>query len=249
MKKHQIPDTNRAFFQEFAALVYKFVRIEYFSLILCLEIIKSNIIMNRVSKMLLSLATMLVAFSASAFDLSSLGSLLNSDTANDILNLLVSKSDLEVKDLAGTWKYKAPAVAFESEDLLNKAGGEYMAGVIEDKMAPYYKRVGLDNMVLTIDAEGNFELKFKKGTASGTIEKTDDGRFQFNFNSLGRYKIAEAKAYVKKGTTLQVTFDVTKLIDIVTKIASYSKTSTLSTVTTLLKGYKGMYSGFELEAK
>ena len=154
-----------------------------------------------------------------------------------------------MKDLAGTWKYKAPAVAFESEDLLNKAGGEYMAGVIEDKLAPYYKRVGLDNMVLTIDAEGNFELKFKKGTASGTIEKTDDGRFQFNFNSLGRYKIAEAKAYVKKGTTLQVTFDVTKLIDIVTKIASYSKTSTLSTVTTLLKGYKGMYSGFELEAK
>lgn len=40
MKKHQIPDTNRAFFQEFAALVYKFVRIEYFSLILCLETLK-----------------------------------------------------------------------------------------------------------------------------------------------------------------------------------------------------------------
>lgn len=205
--------------------------------------------MKQFTKTVVAVLLALVSLNVYAFDLSDLGSLLGNGTAQDILNSVISKSNLEVRDLAGTWTYKAPAVAFESEDLLKKAGGEVMASTIENKIAPYYVKAGLQNTILTISADGAFTITFKKGKLTGTVTKLDDGRFAFKFNALGRYKIAQAEAYVKKGTTLQVTFNVTKLIDIVSKIAAYSKQSTLTSAATLLKSYKGLYAGFEYNAK
>ena len=50
---------------------------------------------------------------------------------------LISKSNLSEADLVGSWQYSAPAVAFQSDNLLQKAGGAAAAGVITEKLAPY----------------------------------------------------------------------------------------------------------------
>ena len=51
-----------------------------------------------------------------------------------IANVL-GKSNVEIADLEGTWKYNKPAVAFKSDNLLKKAGGTAAAEVIESKLA------------------------------------------------------------------------------------------------------------------
>ena len=54
----------------------------------------------------------------------SLGDLFNSSTVNKVVNAITNNdANLTVADLAGTWRYSAPACKFESDDLLKAAGG------------------------------------------------------------------------------------------------------------------------------
>lgn len=202
-----------------------------------------------VKRMILAACAVVVFFgSANAFDLKSIAGKLGGDnnTVNNIINAVVGSDNFEVKDLAGTWTYKSPAVAFESEDLLSKAGGVAAASTIEGKIAPYYSKVGMESMSITFDENGNFTLNLKKGSLKGTIEKGDNGKYKFEFKALGKIKAFTAEAYVKKGATLEITFNVTKLMELVSNIAKVSGNSSVSSVASLLNNYKGLYAGFEL---
>lgn len=186
-----------------------------------------------------------------AFDFKSLAGKIvggsDKSTVNNILNAVVGTSDIEVKDLVGTWNYVSPAVAFESEDMLSKAGGVAVASTIEEKIAPYFRKVGLADMSFTFTEEGEFTLKLKKGSLQGTVVKGDDGKFKFEFKALGKIKAFSAEAYVKKGATLEITFNVTKLMEIVKAVAKFSGSSTASSVVSLMNNYNGLYAGFELK--
>lgn len=183
---------------------------------------------------------------AQAFDLKSLLGGGDNNTINNIVNAVIGSDNFEIKDLAGTWKYKNPAVAFESEDLLSKAGGVAAASTIESKIAPYYSKVGMEAMSITFTESGEFTLNLKKGSLKGTVTKGENGKYKFEFKAFGSIKAFTAEAYVKKGTTLEITFNVTKLMELVSNIAKISGNSTMSTLTTLLNNYKGLYAGFEL---
>ena len=184
---------------------------------------------------------------AKAFDWGSLtNALKDKDNVENLINGVIGSSKVEVSELAGTWVYKNPAIQFESEDALKKTGGIAMSSAIEKRVAPYFKRIGMDKMVLTITPEGEFEYKFKKGGLKGTLTKEGDGTFMFNFQTFGGTKERQMKAYIKKGTTLEITYDISKLLDLMEKIASKSKGKTLKSAVTLLQSYKGMYAGFEM---
>ena len=60
--------------------------------------------------------------------LGGLGDILNSSTVNKVVSAIAgTDASLTVADLAGTWKYSAPACKFESSDFLKSAGGEVVA--------------------------------------------------------------------------------------------------------------------------
>ena len=55
--------------------------------------------------------------------LGGLGDILNSSTVNKVVSAIAgTDASLTVADLAGTWKYSAPACKFESSDFLKSAG-------------------------------------------------------------------------------------------------------------------------------
>ncbi|MBS7374566.1 MAG: DUF4923 family protein, partial [Muribaculaceae bacterium] len=54
-------------------------------------------------------------------------------------------------------------------------------------------------------------------------------------------------AYVSKGTQLSLTFDISKLSNIISAAAKYTSNRTVSTVSSLLSSYKGIYCGFKLQ--
>lgn len=173
----------------------------------------------------------------------------------DMAEGLFAKKNLEVKDLAGTWRVSGPAVSFQSDNFLQKAGGTAAATVIENKLSPYYKKYGLTGATLTIEEDGQFTLQMKKLKLSGTVTKqeakkgqpTQGGNFFFTFNKFGVTSLGSVNTYVSKSAGgLDIMFDATKLQAIMTSIASFTKSKMANTATKLLNQYDGICVGFDL---
>lgn len=178
-----------------------------------------------------------------------------SESGNTITNLLeglFSSSNLTVADLTGNWKSTGPAVCFQGDNFLKKAGGAAAAAAIESKMAPYYKQFGLTGAKLAIKDDGTFKLTVKGVTLSGTIteaKNSEKGIFNFNFTAMGSIKIGSVKTYVQKTSgSMDVMFDATKMISIISAVSKATNISTLKTLDSLLSQYDGLCLGFKLSA-
>lgn len=167
------------------------------------------------------------------------------------LGSVLSTDKIDISSINGTWKYSAPAVTFKSDNLLQKAGGAAASSMITGKLEPIYKTTGIDNMTLTIDETGNFQMKLRSITLNGVIEPLTDAdsqaNFTFNFQTAGK-NIGKINSYVEKSLTgtLKITFDVSKLITILEKVSSVAGNSTLKTLSSALSSYDGLCAGFEL---
>lgn len=171
-----------------------------------------------------------------------------------LLNGVMSTSNLTEADIVGNWKYSAPAVEFQSENLLQQAGGSAMSGVITNKLSPYYKKVGIDKLVATFTSDKTFKFTMNRVTLEGTFAKdttSDSGDFIFQFTTAsGTIPVGQQfTAHItKSGSTLSITFDASKLITLVNTVATVSGKSSLQTVSTLLNSYDGLNCGFQLTA-
>ena len=101
-----------------------------------------------------------------------------------------------------------------------------------------------------MDADGNFEMKIKTITLKGVaVKDSDSGALTFNFNAFGKTNIGKIAAEAQKSATgvLTLTFDVSRVIAIVDKIASVANLQSVSTLSSLLKSYDGIYAGARLK--
>lgn len=182
---------------------------------------------------------------AKAFDL---GSLLGNagDAVTGVVEGLLTQSDISVEQMAGTWTAMGSAVAFQSDNALKKAGGAAVAGTIESKLDPYYQKYGLTGSTLTVQSDGNFTLKVKGISLKGKITKREDGNFNFAFTPFGSFKIGSITAYVEKPLNgLNVMFDASKLMSLISSIAKLTGNSLANTAADLLGSYDGLLVGFE----
>lgn len=190
--------------------------------------------------------------SASAWDLQSLlkqagETLSDKNTITNVIEGVFSTSNIEVKDLAGTWSVTGSAVSAQTEDAFGKATAVAGAAVLEGKLDPYYKKYGLTGSVFTINADGTFTMKLKKLNISGTIEKDTDGNFLFHFNTFGVTSLGTVQTYVTKSlNSMSLMFDSTRLMAIINGIASASKIQMAQTASSLLQSYDNIYVGFKL---
>lgn len=181
-----------------------------------------------------------------------LGKLGGGDTKETIGNLLegvFSSSNLSIQDLQGNWLASGPAVAFQGDNFLKQAGGKAAAATIETKLKPYYTKYGLTGATLIVDNAGNFQLKIKKLTLSGTVTQgTEKGIFYFNFSAAGKINLGKVKTYVSKSSRkMDVMFDASKLITIIDAVAKYSNISMAKTLSSLLSSYDGLCVGFAFD--
>lgn len=209
----------------------------------------------------LIVALTLGAGSASAFDpkdlLNSLGGK-SSDDGNSssggvldalggIVSNVTANNKFSVDDLVGTWNYTAPAVSFESDNALKKVGGAAAATAVEAKLEPYYTKLGLTATVLEVATDHTFVLKLGKIQLKGSVEKDEENNLVFSFSAFGKISLGKMKAHAtKSGSTLNLTFDATKLVQILTKVSSAVNVQTLTTLSQLLSSYEGIYMGFKL---
>lgn len=170
------------------------------------------------------------------------------DMLGNMLQGVFSKSNLSVYDVCGQWTSQGSAVSFQSENLLKKAGGQAAAGIIENKINPYFEKLGLNNAVLTIEADSTFSLKTKNITLKGSISSNGDGTFQFKFKAFSAISLGSVKTYVQKsGDSMDVMFDAKKLMSIVSDVAKVTGISIAKTMASVLDSYDGLCVGFSMK--
>ena len=189
--------------------------------------------------------------SASSFDIKDLlnqaGQALENGSVTDIIEGVLSTSDLEVKDLAGVWTSTGSAVAFQSEALLSQAGGVAMASTLESKINPYFTKYGIVGSVITIQTDGSFSMSLKKTTLKGKIVKGENNKFILSFEAFGKNNLGNVNLYNQKtSTSMDLMFDASKLKTILSSIASLSKKGLGNSLNTFLNSYNGICIGFKM---
>lgn len=155
---------------------------------------------------------------------------------------------VDVAYLQGTWSYRKPAVAFKSENFLAKAGGVAASAKVESELKPYYEKVGFDKMTLTVASDSTFTMKLARGSLTGTISSAPaDGTLTFRFKVLGM-NIGSMTAYVnaENAKTMSITFDVSKLLVLIEKVAAFSGSTSMKALSGVLSNYDGMTAGFNM---
>lgn len=160
----------------------------------------------------------------------------------------VANKNFKLEDLNGKWTYTSPAVSFRSENALKNIGGAGAATFVENKLEPYYRQLGFNRTTLTVAEDHTFELALGAVKLKGTIEKDADQQLVFNFSAFGKIKLGKVSANATKaGDTLNLTFDATRFVQLLTKLSSVLKVNTITTLANLLNSYDGIYMGFKLK--
>lgn len=150
--------------------------------------------------------------------------------------------------IVGTWVYSKPAVQFESDNLLAKAGGAVASNTVVSKLEPYYQKVGITagkfTLTLNSDKSCSYELGGKTYNGTYTYDSSN------NTIAIQGTLISMPTAYVSiSGSQMALTFDSSKLLSVAQKIGSSSSNSTVSQISQLSSLYDGMKTGFLFSKK
>lgn len=162
----------------------------------------------------------------------------------------LGNSKAGIDQLAGTWSYSGPAVNFKSDNFLLKAGGAAASASVEKKLEPYYKTAGLTSLVVTINADSTFTFQAKRASLNGTVEFNETtGTYSFHFKAFKKVNIGSMEAYIALNgkNSMELTFDVSKLMTLMTRISALTNNSTLKGASAILEKYDGMTAGFDLK--
>ena len=188
----------------------------------------------------------MTSLSASAqIDLGNLGKVVSSAIGGEAGSIISSKNNVSKENIVGTWTYKQPSISFESNDLLKQAGGQLTSAAIEKKLAEQFTKVGI--------TAGKFLITFGSDNTFSTIKNgvvTTSGTYVLNGSKITfSYLEGSAKitgyAQMKNGL-LSISFDSSKVLDVMSKMSKYSANTTLSTISSLAGSFNGMKTGVAL---
>lgn len=213
----------------------------------------------KIFKYFIAAALMFNASAAVAFDPSALLGKLKGDSTEtsdsklgslgSAIGNLLANDNFELKDLVGEWTYVSPAISFQSDNALMKIGGAGAATAVEEKLEPYYKRMGFNKTTLVVNDDYTFTMKMGVITMKGSIEKDEEKNLVFNFNAFGKLSLGKVSSHAtKSGSTLNLTFDATRMIELLEKVSSVVNNSTLTSLSKMLSAYDGIYMGFKLKS-
>lgn len=191
-------------------------------------------------KQMLAVAIFLFATSAQA---QGLKDLLNKENIEKAVNSLTGKN---TASMTGTWEFSGAALEFESDNLLQKAGGSLAATAVEKKLDGFLEKVGIEpgQMSFTFNEDSTFQTTVKG--------KNLKGNYSYN-EATQKINLKFAKLIginTKVNCTsqqMELLFPSDKLLDLISFLASKSNNSTLQSISSLADSYDGMMLGFTLQ--
>lgn len=152
--------------------------------------------------------------------------------------------------MVGTWKYSAPDCKFESDDLLAKAGGEVAAKKVEEQMSTYLSKLGFnESTVYVFNADSTYTSTVAGRTVNGTYSYNKDTKEVTLKTKIGLKLTAQVSSSLLESGKMSLLFKADKLMSLAQTVtgAIAGKSTTLSTVNSLLENYDGLLLGFEMK--
>ena len=167
----------------------------------------------------------------------SLKDLFNKDNVENIVNTITGKN---TASMVGTWSFSGSAIEFESDNLLQAAGGTVAATAAESKLNEQLNKFGITEGKLAFTFNARLGTRNMGGTYS--YDKST-GKVNLKFA-----KLVGINAKVNcTSSNMDLLFNSDKLLDLITFLSSKSSNTTLQTISSLAESYDGMMLGFALK--
>lgn len=173
----------------------------------------------------------------------SLKDLFSKENIEKVVSTVTGQSTASME---GTWTYTGAAIEFESDNLLQQAGGSVAASTAESKMNEQLAKLGITEgkMSFTFNADSTFTAKVSKKNVSGTYSYDESTKMvNLKFSRLINFN---AKVNCTS-SSMDILFNSDKLLKLITTLTSKSSNSTLKTISSLAGSYDGMMVGFALK--
>ena len=148
------------------------------------------------------------------------------------------------KSLVGDWTDAEPAIQFETQSFLDKAGGVVASQTVADNIAPYFNILGFKQGNLSISLREDNTCTYTLGgkTYQGTYDYDDENKKI----TLKTPLFPLPAAYISVAEDqMALTFDSSKILTLIQALGMVSKDQTpVSAVSTLASSYDGMKTGF-----
>lgn len=189
------------------------------------------------------LVAALLLATASNLQAQSLKDLLNKENIEKAVNAVTGKN---TASMTGTWMFTGSALAFESDNLLQKAGGSLAANAVEKKLDGFLGKVGIEpgEMSFTFNSDSTFQTQIKGKTLKG-IYQYDSSTQKVNLKFSKLLKLNTTVNCTSE--QMELLFPSDRLLDLVTFLASKSNNATLQSISSLAESYDGMMLGFTLQ--
>ena len=168
------------------------------------------------------------------------------DLISSLTTVFSGNKQANAQSIVGTWVYSEPAIVLDSEDLLSQAAYKLAANKLEQKLQSYLTNYGITpgTFTMTFNEDGTFTETLKGKTMSGKW-KVVDSKLQLTIATIQAVSITTQL----DGNNLQFVTDATKLLTMFKSFGANSTNSSLKTISTLLKGAKGMQAGITMQKK
>lgn len=173
----------------------------------------------------------------------SLKDLLSKENIEKAVNVMTGKN---TASMVGTWTFTGSALEFESDNLLQKAGGSVAASAMEKKLDGFLEKVGIQpgEMSFTFNADSTFQTYIRGKELNGTYSYESSSQKV----SLMFSKLLNIKTTVNCiSGQMELLFPSDKILDLITFLTSKSNNSTLQSIHSLTDSYDGMMLGFSLK--
>lgn len=171
--------------------------------------------------------------------------LFKKENIEKVVNAVTGKNAI---DMTGTWNYTGSAIEFESDNLLQKAGGAAAASLAESKLNEQLAKVGIKDgqMSFTFNADSTFTSTVGKRIMSGTYSyDATDKTMQLKY-----FKLLNLNVKVNcTSSSMDLLFNSDKLLKLITFLSSKSSNTTLKAISSLADSYDGMMLGFAMKKK
>lgn len=180
---------------------------------------------------------------ASNVQAQSLKDLLNKKNIGNVVSTIAGDKTPEME---GTWTYTGSAIKFESDNLLQSAGGSLAASAAEKQLDEQLGKIGISTGALsfTFNADSTFQAKLGGKELKGSYSydtSTQEAELKF-------VRLIGVRAQVERSTEgMNLLFKSDKLLDLITLLSSKSNSTAMQAVSSLAEKYDGMRLGFALK--
>ena len=164
----------------------------------------------------------------------------------DIFNTVMGKLPITQQSMVGTWNFQGTSCAFETENLLKKAGGAVVATQVEDKFDETCTKLGISekNTGFDFHADSTYTGRIGGMKISGKYMLNPESKQVQMTYLLGVGKLKATVAVSSR--EMKLLFDADSFLKLMKIISQFTNDASIEVLGKMADMYDGMLLGFDM---